>query len=173
MQVQIVHASALGSTVGIADAIGRRLERDGHDVCVQAAGVADDPARFDAVVVGSAIHGGHWLDAASAFVRDHRAALAERPAWLFSVGPLGSLDPSDIDEAAEIDEFRRAIGPRDHRIFFGAHDRRNPAIAALPRIDRFVARRFVPAGDFRDWPAIESWGSRIAADLAGVPIAIR
>lgn len=165
MNIQIVHASALGSTVDIADAIGRTLHRHGHLATVEAAASAGDPGAFDAIVIGSAVHGSHWLEPATEFVRSRSAVLATRPVWLFSVGPLGVVDPTDIADPAEIDEFRRTIAPREHRIFFGAHDRTNPAIEHLPRIERFVARRFIPAGDFRDWPAIEAWAADIAAEL--------
>ncbi|HLO35672.1 MAG TPA: flavodoxin domain-containing protein [Candidatus Deferrimicrobium sp.] len=169
MRIQIVQASALGSTAEIADAIGRALERRGHRVVVEDAAAADDPGLFGACVIGSAVHGGHWLEPARAFVRSYAATLAERPVWLFSVGPLGVVDPSAITEPAEIDEFRRAIGPRGHQVFFGAHDRTSPAIERLPRVERFVARRFIPSGDFRDWPAIERWANRIADGLGPVP----
>jgi menaquinone-dependent protoporphyrinogen oxidase len=168
MMVQIVHASSLGSTAAIAEAIGRSLERRGHRVVVEAADAASDPRSFDACVIGSAIHAGAWLAPANAFVRGHAQALAERPVWLFSVGPLGSVSPSAVDDPDHIDGFRRAIGPRDHRIFAGAHDRRNPAIERLPRIERFVARRFIPAGDFRDWPSSERWAASIVVALGAV-----
>lgn len=173
MKVQIVHASALGSTAGIAEAIGRVLERRGIPVVVEPAAGATDPSRFDASVIGSAVHGGQWLAAAVTFVRAHGPALAERPVWLFSVGPLGSVEPSSVDEPEEIDELRRRIGPRGHRIFFGAHDRRSPGIERLPRMERFVARRFIPSGDFRDWRAIEAWATGIAAELEPVHELVR
>ncbi len=168
MIIQIVHASALGSTSEIAAAIGRTLERRGHRIVVEPAVAAGPPDDFDACVIGSAVHGGHWLAPATTFVRAHGPALAERPVWLFSVGPLGSIDPSSISEPAELDDLRREIGPRGHVIFFGAHDRTSPAIERMPRIERFVARRFIPAGDFRDWPAIEHWAEQIANGLGPV-----
>jgi menaquinone-dependent protoporphyrinogen oxidase len=40
----------------------------------------------------------------------------------------------------------------------------------MQRFLRFApaARNAIPAGDFRDWPAIESWASRIARELQPV-----
>jgi menaquinone-dependent protoporphyrinogen oxidase len=173
MRVQIVFASALGSTAEIADAIGRAIERRGHQVVVEPAGSASDPSRFDACIIGSAVHGGCWLDPACDFVRGHVQGLAERPVWLFSVGPIGSIAVGPSDDPEEIDEFRRTIHPRGHQIFFGAHDRANPAIEDLSRIERFVARRFIPAGDFRDWPAIERWAGEVADALDRIPEPVR
>lgn len=62
-----------------------------------------------------------------------------------------------------------AIRPRDHRVFAGALDRGTLAGADLGRVERFVAERFVPDGDFRDWPAIDAWADDIARALVPVP----
>ena len=44
---------------------------------------------FDAVVLGSAVYAGHWLKPARGLVERSRDALAARPVWLFSSGPIG------------------------------------------------------------------------------------
>lgn len=55
--------------------------------------------------------------------------LAERPVWLFSSGPLGTKATDDqgrdlltVTEPKEIADFREAINPRGHQVFFGALD---------------------------------------------------
>src|SRR5262245_25089944 len=90
MRVLVAFASQRGSTRAIAHAIGARLRAAGHAADVRPAGEALDLASYDAVVLGSAIHNGLWLAAASAFAGGHCAALAARPLWLFTVGSLGS-----------------------------------------------------------------------------------
>ena len=40
----------------------------------------------------------------------------------------------------------------------------------LGRIERFVAKRFIPEGDWRDWPSIEAWARSIALDLKSTQI---
>lgn len=60
---------------------------------------------------------------------------------------------------------KRAVGARDHRVFFGAWDRRNLGRGRLGFAERIVARRFLPEGDWRDWPEIEAWASDIARAL--------
>jgi menaquinone-dependent protoporphyrinogen IX oxidase len=45
----------------------------------------EDLGRYDAAVLGSAVHGGRWLPAAAQFVERNAAVLHERPVWLFRV----------------------------------------------------------------------------------------
>ena len=50
---------------------------------------------------------------------------------------------------------------------FGAYDLDAPPVGAGERFVRHMpaARAAMPAGDFRDWPAIDAWAARIAAEL--------
>jgi len=51
---------------------------------------------YDAVVLGSGVYAGHWLQSAQELAERHAEALSERPTWLFSAGPLG--DPPKTEE---------------------------------------------------------------------------
>lgn len=167
MKVLVAYASRLGSTRSIAYAIAARLRI--HGINATASPVADihDATSFDAVVIGSAVYAGHWMDDASAWVETHVVALSVRPTWLFSSGPVGErASRSEPRPASEVAALQALIGARGHRIFAGALDRSTIADGDFPFIERVVARRFVPEGDFRDWPAIETWADAIAADLA-------
>jgi menaquinone-dependent protoporphyrinogen oxidase len=130
---------------------------------VEAAGDLDGS---DAFVVGSAVFAGHWMEEATEFVRRNRAVLARRPVWLFSSGPIGTMakrhKPADPKDIARL---RRAIGPLDHRVFFGAWDRGKLDRGKLRFAERMVAKRFLPEGDFRDWKDIEAWAGSIARAL--------
>jgi menaquinone-dependent protoporphyrinogen oxidase len=58
----------------------------------------------------------------------------------------------------------------DERVFFGAYDPDAEPIGLIERIGaRFTRipaiRAALPAGDFRDWPQIESLADGIARDL--------
>ena len=169
-RVLVVYASKYGATAEIAEKIGQVLHHAGLRTDVLPTDRISDLTRYEAVVLGSAVYMGKWLDKAVEFVRRNRATLTDRPVWLFSSGPLGlrsgisSVNDPKL-EPKEIAELREAIHPRDHRIFFGALDPsklgfKHRAIRKLP-----AARAILPEGDFRDWEAINSWATAIADQL--------
>ena len=67
MRVLVTAASRHGSTAEIADALAAQLVRCGLDVTVEPPDGDADPAEYDAVVLGSAVYAGRWLDAARRF----------------------------------------------------------------------------------------------------------
>ena len=171
MQVLVVHASHLGSTAEIAERIGGVLEESGLDVIVQPASAAAPIDAFDAFVIGGGTYGGHWHSDAVAFVRRHAERLATRPVWLFSSGPLGKDGhAAGAREPLELAELAPLVKARGQAIFAGAHDRSLVEGSDLSRLEKFIARKFVPQGDWRDWPAIEAWARAIARALASAPI---
>jgi len=177
-QVLITYATHHGATRQIAERIGTILQDAGIDSTVCDVGDVGDPRAFDAFVIGSAFYCG-WLGEATKFVRRHRDILATRPVWLFSSGPLGTAmvdakgrDVLEMTVPGELAEFERTIHPREHRAFFGAYDPTSPPIGLRERGARLAPSDALPAGDFRDWPAIEGWAHSIAAVLAPVPAVI-
>ncbi len=172
MKVLVAYASEHGSTRGIAERIGQTLEREGISVTVAPVEAIDRvDASFDAFVVGSAVHVGHWLKPATEFVQRITPILATRPTWLFSSGPIGEKHVHEPQpDPKEVEAIRGVIRPRDHVVFAGAFDR-----AVADRKGGFLDRavnRFIPEGDFRDWPAIESWATGIAAQLLREPVEV-
>jgi menaquinone-dependent protoporphyrinogen oxidase len=85
----------------------------------------------------------------------------------------------DVVEASVPREFARfatEIHPRDERVFFGAYDPEAEPVGLMERVGSFFTRmpairQALPAGDFRDWPAIESWAEAIARQLTGRDLA--
>jgi len=168
MQVLVTYATRLGSTREIAERVAARLRA--RDVRTTTAPIeaVDDLGAFDAVVIGSALYAGHVLREARDFIRHQRDELATRPVWLFSSGPVGDLAVrSDPVVPGEVKGLLRSINARGHQSFAGALDRSAVDRAAFPVLERIVAKRFVPEGDWRDWPAIEAWAEAIAAALLG------
>jgi menaquinone-dependent protoporphyrinogen oxidase len=167
MDVLVVWASRLGSTREIAERIAGRLEVAGATPRVEAASDAAIRPDDRAVILGSAVYAGRWLKPAVAFARRNESGLVARPVWLFSSGPVGNLATRSAPvDPKEIGELRRTIHPREHRVFAGALDRADIDGAGFGRIERFVAKLFVPEGDYRDWAAIDAWADGIAGELA-------
>src|SRR5947209_11154865 len=149
MTVLVAYASKHGSTQGIAERIAQKLRQLGKEAEVRPVDVVEDPANYEAFVIGSAIYYGSWLKEATEWVHHNQAILAQRPVWLFSVGPLGTDFMDTEQQPKEKTEFQRAIAPRDHRIFFGALDHSRLSFAERMMVKAVRA----PEGDFRDWQA--------------------
>jgi len=174
MRVLVAYASRYGATLGIAERIAATLRQQGIEATVECAERAGDPAGYDAAVIGSAEYYVHWMKPATEFVRRNASALASRPVWMFSVGPLGTKEKDDqgrdvraVLEPKEIAEFRETVKPRDHRVFFGAMD---PSKLGFTHrlIYKLPANRdgaLFPQGDFRNWAEIETWAGGIAETL--------
>lgn len=172
MKVLVAYATRHGATRDIAERVAQTLDRRGLEVTLLPTNQARSVDGFDAFVIGSAAYAGQWLGSASSFVRHHSTTLASHRTWLFSSGPLGSdtVDAKGRDvllstRPREFEQFERAIHPRDERVFFGAWDPSAPRIGVLEHLMPGVARRGMPSGDFRDWPAIEAWADAIADEL--------
>jgi menaquinone-dependent protoporphyrinogen oxidase len=158
--VLVVVASRHGATRQIGDAVAGILRGAGFDADVEDAERAAGLASYDAIVLGSAVYYGRWLAPAQAFAQRHAAALAARPVWLFSSGPLG--DPPKPDGAEVCRDPRELVpGARDHAVFSGRIDRH-----LLGMRERAVTRVVgADEGDFRDWVEIATWATGIADEL--------
>lgn len=168
MKALVAYSSKYGFTKGIAEFIAKKLQEQGTEAEVLQVDAVHNASGYDAFVIGSAVYMEHWMKDATEFVLQNKEALASRPVWLFSSGPLGTQtkDPQGrdlrvISEPKEISEFRKTIHPRDHRVFFGAFDRKklgfkDRLVAMMP-----AARALFPEGDFRDWNDIEAWTTNI------------
>jgi len=164
-KVLVTYASRLGGTRGIAEAIGAGLEKRGHEAVVKSVSDVAN-VEFDAVVLGSGVFANHWHKPAVEFVRRHEPALKARPIWLFSSGPIGEIKQAGpFADPKEVAAIRERIQPRDHQIFWGSLDRAALDASNLGTITRFVSRRFIPEGDWRDWPAIDAWAEEISNAL--------
>lgn len=159
---------------GVAERIAASLGAAGFPAEARSVKGVRDIAPFDAFVIGSAAYMFHWLKGATAFVKRHRAVLAERPVWLFGSGPLGAdlvdKEGRDIFEASrpkEVEELKTLIRPRGDRVFFGAWDPDAPTMGIGERFLRLmpVSQAAMPAGGFRDWQAIDTWAAEIANEL--------
>lgn len=187
----IVYASRHGGTAGIAEKIGEVLRSARIEVVVAKATDLPDPYDFDACVIGSGVYIGSWLKEGTEYLSRYATALAARPVWLFSSGPLPgstkeSKETTDPIENAlgpaegpgsggrrKVAELSARIQPRDHRVFQGAYDPTDPPKSMSERLVRMMpaSKDILPVGDFREWPVVEAWAREIAAQMAGpVPV---
>jgi menaquinone-dependent protoporphyrinogen oxidase len=164
VRVLITAASRHGATHEIATAIAAGLARRGVEAEARPAEELDSLDGYDAYVIGSAVYVGHWLDPASELVEAHAAALAGRPVWLFSSGPLGPPDKLKPEgDPVDVAGLIEASGAAEHRVFAGRLDR---DLLSFGEKAVVVAVR-APEGDFRDWDAIDAFAAGIADRLIG------
>lgn len=163
VRVLVVVASRHGATAEIGAVLAREIggcdagRSAGLAAMAMSAENRPDPAAFDAVVLGSAVYVGRWLEPARQYAATHAGTLRGRPTWLFSSGPIGE-PPFPPDEPYDIDPLTRMIGARGHAMFPGRLDEDRLGFAERAMVTAMRA----PVGDFRDWAAVRSWAGDIA-----------
>lgn len=160
MKVLVTAASKYGATFEIAAAIGEVLAERGLDATVVTPPEVGRVEDYDAVVLGSAVYAGRWLEDARTLVDRSAEALAARPVWLFSSGPTGEpLKPEE--DSVDVAGILEATKARDHHVFAGKLLRKQLSFGEKAMVVAFRAKD----GDFRDWDEIRSWASSIADAL--------
>jgi menaquinone-dependent protoporphyrinogen oxidase len=159
MKVLLTVASRHGSSDEVAHAIASTLAGRGLEVDVRPPDEVTDLAPYEAVIVGSGVYVGRWLEPGRRFVEQNTEALRHRPVWLFSVGPLGD-PPYPADEPVDVAALAERVAARGRTVFAGKlGDKLGLGERAIVRMVK------APRGDFRDWEAIEQWADGIAAAL--------
>lgn len=155
-RVLVVFASRHGSTREIAEAIGDVLRDADLSVDVLPMGEVVSLARYDAVVIGSAVYVGRWLADARAFVERRIMELSRRPVWLFSSGPVDeSANGADVPPVRSVAAVAQRLAARGHATFGG---RVGPDMTG-------PSERWVLRGDWRDFGAIRRWATGIADEI--------
>ena len=88
--------------VAVAHLVASTLRDTGHHVTLADTGQAPDARHFDAVVVGSDLHGHHhWIRSAVSYLKDQAPDLAERPTFLFEcVSCSEAVTPHNVQRLA-------------------------------------------------------------------------
>ena len=160
MHVLVTAASKHGSTREIAEAIAEALRETGVVVDLLDPEQVDSLDPYHAVVLGSGIYAGRWLEPARRFTDRHHAQLRDRAVWLFSSGPIG--DPlAPTEEPADGVRLLQELGANEHRVFAGRLNTDD-----LGWVERTITGMLkAPNGDFRNWEEISGWAHDIAAAL--------
>lgn len=164
--ILVAYASKYGATKEIAEKISEVLCQKGLQVDVLPVGSVRDIASYQAVILGSAIYVGNWPKETVAFLQANERNLVNRPVWLYSSGPTGEGDPSELVNGqvlpTALKPITGRIQPRDIAIFHG-----NINQEKINFIEKWAVKSIVkkPFGDFRDWDMIIAWTTRIADAL--------
>ena len=170
-RILVTYASRLGSTAGVAQAIGKTLSEGGLQVDVLGMQDVKDLAAYRAVVAGSAIQNKQWLPEAMQFMQTHQAALAQKPFAAFLVCMTLAMKNAD-QYGGFVKDFlqpvRLLVKPVSEGLFAGVLDIRKVPSAS----DRFKFRLSVlfgvwTEGDHRDWNAIQAWAASLPALVEG------
>ena len=191
-KILVTYTTFSGSTVEVAQAIGEEVGRSGFEVDVLPAAEVRSIAGYGGVVLGGPMIMG-WHRPALAFLKKHREELKQTPLAVF-VTALSLTQPGDttidgvpicVDEklpkppqAAGRPSFRERYAslPNYLRPILGAARPAKPVSVGVfgGKLEygrlKWWAVLFVmviiqaPAGDRRNWPAIQSWA-------AGLPTA--
>jgi menaquinone-dependent protoporphyrinogen oxidase len=160
-KILVTYASRLGSTVGVAEAIGKTLREGGVEVEVRRMEDVTDLAPYTAVVAGSAIRGKEWLPEAMQFMQKHQAALRQKPFAAFLVCMTLAMKNGEKYRphvASFLDPVRAIAKPVSTGLFAG--------VLNIGKIESFSNRlKFRLSvmfgvwkeGDHRDWNAIREW----------------
>jgi menaquinone-dependent protoporphyrinogen oxidase len=162
--ILVTYATRYGSTREVAEAVAARLREHGYEVAMQPIRNVRTLAGYSGVVIGAPLYMFRWHKDARRFLARHRQALIERPVTIFALGPFTTGDEEEWQGARK--QLEKALTafpwrtPVAQDVFGGKFD---------PTTLRFPYKLFmqqVPASDLRDWTAIRTWASHLAAKLS-------
>lgn len=162
--VLLGYATRYNSTEEVAGAIAETLRESGLAVDIQLLRDVQSLTAYSAVVMGAPLYMFRWHKDALRFLSRHREALIERPVAVFALGP--THDPYDEQEwQNSYSQLNKALlkfpwlNPVALEMFGGKYD---PSKLRFP-INLLTGDE--PPSDIRDWPAIRTWASSLAAKL--------
>jgi menaquinone-dependent protoporphyrinogen oxidase len=168
-KILVTYATRTGSTVGVAEAIGKTIAESGASVDVLPMQDVKDLSVYRAVVAGSAINGGEWLPEALQFVQTHRAELSKKPFAAFIVCMTLAMRNGERYRShvtSWLAPVRALVQPVGEGLFAGGLEVRKISASS----DRFKFRLSVllgiwKEGDHRDWDAIRKWSVSVQPSL--------
>jgi menaquinone-dependent protoporphyrinogen oxidase len=170
-KILVTYAACTGSTVGVAEAIGKSLAEGGGLVDVLPMQEVKDLSPYQAVVAGSAIQNKQWLPEAMHFLQAHRPELAGKPFAAFLVCMTLAMRNGETYRpfvAEFMAPVRALIRPVSEGLFAGALDiRKVPSAGDRLKFRLRVLFGVWSEGDHRDWSAIRAWAESLRPHLIG------
>ena len=162
-KILVAYASKSGTTIDVAQAIGKSLSDKGATVDVKPAKAVTSLEGYRAAVIGSGIRMGQWLPDAVEFVRTHQAELSRLPIAYFTVHllHLDDNEESQTIRAAYTEPVRRILAPRTEVFFAG-----RLVYSKLSLIELMLSKAMkAQEQDLRDWNKIHAWADGLAPTL--------
>jgi menaquinone-dependent protoporphyrinogen oxidase len=168
-KILVTYASRTGSTIGVAEAIGKTLAESGAQVDVLPMQEVKDLSPYRAVVAGSAIQKKQWLPEAMQFIQANRVELARKPFAAFLVCMTLAMRNGETYRPF-VSEFlapvRALVKPVSEGLFAGALDiRKIPSLGDRLKFRSSVLFGAWSEGDHRDWNAIHDWADGLHSQL--------
>ena len=174
MTVLILYSTYNGSTREIAECICSHIAEQFPPTEVH--NIRDFDAsllhNYTAVIIGSPVHGIHWLDEAIKFCSANKETLIFKPLFAFSVGAPGALPRILRNKLARLEKrkiYKELQSNLDgkvrmHELFNGMVEKKGE-----PLIVKLCCGLFggITYGDLREWDKIEIWVNAVVADLKG------
>jgi menaquinone-dependent protoporphyrinogen oxidase len=157
--VLVAYATKRGSTREVAADVARVIHQSGIEVEISPAREVKSLDRYQAVVLGGALYMGRWHKDARKLLKRYKSQLTALPLAVFAMGPKSS-EPEALAEAGTglthaLDKVPE-VHPFASAIFGGVID---------PSKLHFPFKK-MPAGDARDWKAIENWANELVRALS-------
>jgi len=163
MTVLVAYGTIGGGTGEIAGWIAEELRSAGLTVHLMPAGEVTDVADYEALVLGSAVYAAGWHSDVRNFAHHFAGRFADRPAWLFSSGPLGtSADDGPLPPGRHAEEAMRVLPAHVHVTFGGRMT--SEAHGWLGHLAGQLARTG-HSGDFRNPQRVRAWAREIAGEI--------
>ena len=158
-KILVAYASVSGSTAEVAEAIAKVLREEGGQPVVKPVDKVIAIDEYDAIVLGSSIRGGRWLEDAHHFVADFAPTLRAKKVAYFTT--CLTMVGDEIEGRKRVLAYMEPVMRIDKRI--------QPVGLGL------FAGSLVPTyqtmapgtvyGDHRNWDAIEKWAVEIAPKI--------
>ena len=168
-RILLAYATRYGSTQQVAEAIANKLRESGLVVDLEPMRQVRTLAGYGAVVLGAPLYVLHWHKEAHDFLSKHQEALGKQPVAIFALGPLHDDEAERQGSREQLDKELAKfpwLVPVAIEVFGGKYDP-----AKLHFSDKLIASlpasplHNVPAGDVRNWTAIDAWASNLPAKL--------
>lgn len=163
-KILVLYATRAGSTIGVSQAIGKRLAASGMVVDVKPVENVETVKEYHAVVLGSAIRRGAVLPELTDFVKNNKESLKNIPVACFIVCMILREDNEQnrAKAASYIKPLQDDLSFVDVGFFTGKLD-----YSQINFIDYIIIKYFIgtPEGDLRDWQKINDWAQNLGAKL--------